>query len=153
MKYLILLVIILALSINFIACSSDTLSTTEPPNTLVTSPTGATPNQEPVEVISVSEAGQPNPGGPTIKITLKNTVNEAVVSLKVVLKLEGEKTFEYDFPDVSTSTPLQSGESTSQTLNLIGPTGYSDEAFYPLTIHVRLANGDTFNYTKQVQIS
>jgi hypothetical protein len=131
MKYLVFLVLLLLLSVSFLACGN---------------------NLEPIEVISVKAVGMPNPGGPTIEITLKNVSSELVISVKCILQLDGEKTFDYDFPEVSTATPLQPDATTSQTLILIGPTGYSDEAFYPLMITVKLVNGQTFSYVKQIQV-
>jgi hypothetical protein len=147
-SFLVAIIVILALGLGFSACSNNPTSTTES-----SSISTNTSNQEPINVVSVSAVGPPNPGGPTVKITLKNVGVEPVVSLIANLKLEGEKIFEYDFPDVSSDTPLKSGVTVSQTLTLIGPTGYSDEAFYPLTINVILPNGSIFTYTKQVQIN
>lgn len=131
MKYLVLLVVLLLLSVSFLACGS---------------------NFKPLEVVSVKTVGMLNPGGPTVEITLKNVGSESVVSIKCILQLNGEKSFDYDFPDVSTDTPLASGATASQTLNLIGPTGYSDADFYPLMISGKLSNGRTFSYLEQVQV-
>lgn len=133
-----------------VGCAGSTLSPTTS-TTLPATSTG-TSNQGPVAVVSVSAVGPPNPGGPRVEITLKNVGIVPVISISAFLKLEGEKTFRYDFIDVSSTNPLQPGATTSQTLNLIGPTGYSDEAFYPLLMYVILDNGDSFTYTKQVQI-
>jgi hypothetical protein len=131
MRYFLILVTILTLSIGFMACSS---------------------NLEPIEVVSVTAVGPVNPGGPTIEISLKNVSNESIVSIKCILQLDGERTFDIDFPEVSTATPLQPVATTSQTLNIIGPTGYSDEVFYPLMISVKLLNSRTFSYVRQVQV-
>jgi hypothetical protein len=132
-------------------CACGTLSPTTSTTLLATS-TG-TPNQGPVAVVSVSAVGPPNPGGPRIEIVLKNTGIEPVVFINAVLKLEGEKTFVYNFPDVSAARPLQPDEVASQTLNLVGPTGYSDEIFYPLMINVTFLSGETFSYIKHIKVS
>jgi hypothetical protein len=109
-------------------------------------------NQQPVEVTSVlGPIPPPNPGGPTVAITLKNVGEEPVTYLKATLELE--KAFEFDFVNITPSRPLLPGESSSETRNLIGPGGgFSNGTSYPLTINVTLQNGDTFFYTKQVQI-
>jgi hypothetical protein len=52
---------------------------------------------------------------------------------------------------VSTSNPLLSGTSISDSLILIG-VGFSNNVSYPLTITGTLQNGVTFSYTKQVKI-
>ena len=137
MRYFLILVAILTLSIGFIACSCNTVTL---------------PNQQPIEVVSVKAVGPVNPGGPTIKITLRNVSNEPVISVKCILQLDGERTYEYNFPDVTLAAPLQPNNITSQTLNLVGPTGYSDEVFYPLTIYVTFLGGNTFTYIKQIQV-
>ena len=145
MKYLILIAVSLVLSVTCIACTDSPVNTNE--STTVS-------NQQPIDVVSVRAVGLPNPGGPTIEITLKNVSNEPVVSIKCILQLSGEKTFEYDFfPNVSTAVPLQPDATTSQTLNLIGPTGYSDEDSYPLTITGEFLNGQTFSYVRQIQVT
>lgn len=109
-------------------------------------------NPDPVSVVSVKAVGPTNPAGPSVEIVLKNTGTEAVVSLKAGLQLEGDKKFKYDFPAVSSDTPLQPGDTVSQTLNLIGPAGYSDESWYPLTIDMIFENDITLAYLKLVQI-
>lgn len=109
-------------------------------------------NTEPVELSSIEIIGPSNPAGPTIKIELIDYGTEPVVALKAVLQLEGEKTFTYDFPGVSANTPLKLGATTSQTLTLVGPTGYNDATLYPLTITVTLQNGNSITYTYKIQI-
>ena len=106
-------------------------------------------NQQPIEVISVSGVGPPNPGGPFVEITLKNVSEDPVTSLKATLELERD--YEFGFVNVTPSNPLLLGESSNETLSLIGG-GYGTETSYPLTITVTLQNGDTLTYTKQVQI-
>jgi hypothetical protein len=109
-------------------------------------------NQQPVEVVSLLGPIPPyNPGGPNVKLTLKNTGNEPVTSLKATLKLARD--FEFDFADVTPSSLLLPGGSVNVTVNLIGPQGsYTNDTSYPLTITLTLKNGNTLTYTKQVQI-
>ena len=142
MRHLLAFVALLVLSLSLLVggCNS---ATTEPPTTS---------EQDPVSVVSVRAVGLVNPGGPTIEITLKNTGTEPVVSLKAGLYLEGTKKFIYDFPAVSSATPFQPGDVISQTLNLVGPTGYSNETWYSLTIDIIFQNNTTLAYLKLVQI-
>jgi hypothetical protein len=109
-------------------------------------------NQQPIEVTSVlGPIMPPNPGGPTVEITLKNVGEEPVTYLKATLKLE--RAYEFGFVNVSPSNPLLPGESSNETRNLIGPgSGISSDTSYPLEIRVTLQSGDTLIYTKQVQI-
>lgn len=119
---------------------SDTVSTT------------SSQNQQPVEVTSVIGPIPPyNPGGPTVKITLKNVGDSPVTYLKATLQLE--RAYEFDFVSVTPSSPLLPGESSSATLNLIGPgSGFSTDTSYPLEINIMLQSGAKLVYTKQVQI-
>jgi hypothetical protein len=121
-------------------------------STLVISSCHESKVAQPVEVVSLLGPFPPyNPGGPNVKLTLKNTGTEPVTSLKATLKLARD--FEFDFVDVAPSSPLLPGGSVSVTVNLIGPQGnYTNDTSYPLTITLTLKNGDTLTYTKQVQI-
>ena len=107
---------------------------------------------QPIEVVSVSGPIPPyNPGGPTVEITLKNVGEVPVIYLKATLKLE--RTYEFDFVNVTPSNPLLPGESSNETRNLIGPgSGISSDTSYPLTINLTLQSGAPLVYTKQVQI-
>jgi len=106
-------------------------------------------NQQPIEIIYVLGPLQPNnPGGPVVEISLKNVATETVVSL--VATLEISSTFDFNF-NVTPSNPLLPDKIISATLTLIGG-GFSDDISYPLTINGAFLDGDTFVYTKQVQI-
>jgi hypothetical protein len=106
--------------------------------------------QEPIEIVSVLGPIPPfTPGGPAVKITLKNVGAEPVISLTATLDVSES----YDFIfDVTPSNPLQPNKSTSTTLALIGGGGFSSDGSYPLTINATLQNGPNFVYTKLVQI-
>lgn len=113
-------------------------------------PVSVSQNQEPIEITSVlGPLGPPNPGGPGVKITLKNVGVEPVISLTATLEL-GES-FEFTF-DVTPAHPLQPNRSTSAELTLIAGGFISGNVSYPLTINATLQNGDKFVYTKLVQI-
>ena len=116
------------------------------------SETTTTSEQDPVSVVSVRAVGPTNPGGPTIEITLRNTGDKPIVSLKAGLYLEGTTKFIFNYPDVSSTTPFQPGDTVSQTRTLIGPTGYTSEEWYSLTIDMIFQNNTTLAYLKLVQI-
>ena len=106
-------------------------------------------NQEPIEILSVLGPLPPfTPGGPAVKITLKNVGIEPVISLTATL--EPSRSFDFTF-NVTPSNPLQPNKSTSDILTLIGG-GFADNVSYPLKIHATLQNGAKFVYTKLVQI-
>src|SRR3989304_1356615 len=113
-------------------------------------PVSASQDQEPIEIVSVlGPLGPPNPGGPAVKITLKNVGVEPVISLTATLEV-GES-FDFIF-DVTPSNPLPPNRSTSATLTLIGGGGFTSNGSYPLTINATLQNGTNFVYTKLVQL-
>jgi hypothetical protein len=117
-------------------------------------PVSASQNQQPIEIVSVLGPIPPfTPGGPAIKITLKNVGVEPVISLTATLEVFSGFGFPFDFTfdDVTPSHPLRPNRSTSATLCLIGG-GFSSNESYPLTINATLQNGTNFVYTKLVQI-
>ncbi|MDD5338840.1 MAG: hypothetical protein PHG35_05470 [Dehalococcoidales bacterium] len=142
MRYLMVVIALLVLALSFLVGGCN--STTNNGQT--------TTETDPVSVVSVKAVEPANPGGPTIEVTLKNTGTEPVVSLKAGLYLEGTEKHIYDFPTISSTTPLQPDEAVSQTRTLIGPEGYSDEEWYSLTIDIIFQNGTTLSYLKLVQI-
>jgi hypothetical protein len=116
-------------------------------------PALASQHQEPIEIVSILGPVPPiTPGGPAVKITLKNVGVEPVISLTATLEVETAFGTSQDFAfDVTPSDPLQSDQSTSATRCLIGG-GFSNSDSYPLTINATLQNGTNFVYTKLVQI-
>jgi hypothetical protein len=150
MKKLLIIVVVLISIVLIGGCAGSTpspASSTVPPSML-----NKVWDPAPIGLSSVEVTEPNNPAGPTVKITLINYGTKPVVSITAVLQLEGEKTFEYDFPEVSTASPLQLGDYTSQTITLIGQTGYNDEVCYPLTITVTLQNRNSITYTIKIQI-
>jgi hypothetical protein len=117
-------------------------------------PVSASQDQEPIEIVSVLGPVPPfTPGGPAVKITLKNVGAEPVISLTATLGVDTAfgPPDDFTFDDVTPSHPLQPNTSTSDTLILIGG-GFSSDDWYPLTINATLQNGTNFVYTKLVQI-
>lgn len=103
----------------------------------------------PVEIVSVYDAHQPGqlikPGGPEVKITLRNVSDKPVISLKAVLKESGNREFNIDFL-VTSSHPLMPDEQISSEQVLIGG-GWGDSIPYTLVISGNFENGDTFSVT------
>jgi hypothetical protein len=117
-------------------------------------PVSASQDQEPVEIVSVLGPLPPfTPGGPGVKITLKNVGVEPVISLTATLEVSSASGFPFNFTfdDVTPSHPLRANRSTSGRLTLIGG-GFGSDISYPLTINATLQNGTKLVYTKLVQI-
>jgi hypothetical protein len=117
-------------------------------------PVSASQDQEPIEIVSVLGPVTPfTPGGPAVKITLKNVGVEPVISLTATLEVytASGTSVDFIFDDVTPSHPLRPNRNTSATLALIGG-GFSSDVSYPLTINVTLQNGTNFVYTKLIQI-
>jgi hypothetical protein len=110
-KILVILAVTLILVAGLTACASKQSTTT-------TASTGV-PQYRPIEVVGVTGPIPPfNPGGPTIRITLKNTGGEPVIQLKAVLELE--KSYQFNF-EINASDFLLTGGSIYQQQTLIGP--------------------------------
>ncbi len=102
-----------------------------------------------VDVVSIQFVPTPpNPGGPTIQLTLMNIGMKPITNLKATLDLNNNYVF--NFKDVTESNPLASGHSTSDTEILIGA-GFTTGMTYPLTV-VGTVNNETFSYTLNVRI-
>jgi len=116
---------------------------------LITALTACGTQFRPIEVVGVVGPIPPfNPGGPTVRITLKNTGSESVTQLKATLELE--KSYEYNF-EINASDPLLTGGSIFAQQTLIGG-GISSETSYPLKISATLQSGSIIAYTVQVMI-
>lgn len=101
-----------------------------------------------VSVVSIKGIPPYTPGGPTIQLTVKNIDIHPITSLKAVLELNNNYTF--DFKGVTSSTPLVPDNSKSDTQILIGA-GYQTEIPHPLTI-TGIENNAPFRYTENVYI-
>jgi hypothetical protein len=104
---------------------------------------------QPIEVVSVQDTYQSGqtvtPGGPTIKITLKNISEEPIVSLNVTLEEGGPRSFDYDF-DVTKSNPLLPNELISSERRCIGG-GWGGGIPYFLIINGTMESGEVFTFT------
>ena len=107
--------------------------------------------------ISVSYPAPPdtlvNPGGPVIKIALKNISDEPVISLTASTRLGAGAPFGpwvYTF-DVTPANPLLPNTGISKTQILIGG-GFSTEKSYPVDIQGTLQSGTTFSFVQYVEI-
>jgi len=102
----------------------------------------------PIDIVSIQFLPTPpNPGGPTMQVTLTNIGMTPVTNLNATLALNNNYVF--NFKDVTESNPLAPGHSTSDTEMLIGVG--STEMTYPLTV-VGTENNKTFSYTLNVHI-
>ncbi len=124
--------------------------TPSPSPTPTPTATSASPTIVPVTVVSVSLLQPPNPGGPTIKVTLQNNATNPVVNLQATLTLPG-RNYTYLFANVSKSNPLLANQDTSQTSTLIGA-GFETNQTYPMTITGALQNGTQFDFTIAITI-
>lgn len=124
--------------------------TSPSPETVLTSPSTTYPIQI-IAVFSTYETGQTvNPGGPEIKMTLKNVADEPVVSLNVTLEEWGERSYDFVF-SVSPSYPLEPGEEISSVRALIGG-GWGESISYSLLVGGEMASGETFFLRGNLQI-
>ena len=120
----------------------------------------ATSEKNIIEVISVTGPVPPyTPGGPTIKIVLKNVSTRPVISLTAELEIPRNTTLPFDHDvslqfnyDVSEQNPMMPGESSSATSILIGPKGFDNNVMYSLKVHGSLKDEQTFNYTTETEI-
>jgi hypothetical protein len=107
-------------------------------------------SNKPVDVISIlSDSSLTNPGGPPVKITIKNNGIAPITSLKAILHLNNKYTF--DFANVTQSKPLTLGDLTFDSKILIGA-GFDTNLAYLLTVS-GIANKTPFNFTENVWIS
>jgi len=107
-------------------------------------------SNKPVDVISIlSDLSLTNPGGPPVKITIKNNGIASITSLKATLHLNNKYTF--DFANVTQSKPLTIGDLTFDSKILIGA-GFDTNLAYLLTVS-GIANKTPFNFTENVWIS
>ena len=101
-----------------------------------------------VSVTSIKMIPPYTPGGPVIQLTLKNISTKSITSLNAILETNWNYTF--NFKDVTSSTPLISDNSASDTTMLIGG-GFQTELEYPLIIS-GIEDNIPFKYTEKVHI-
>jgi hypothetical protein len=101
-----------------------------------------------VKIVSIQSVPPINPGGPPIKLTVKNIGMSPITSLNAKLELNHD--YYFDFREVTQSTPLESGSSISETSILIGA-GYRSELTFPITI-TGIINNIPFTYTENIHM-
>ncbi|MDE1767646.1 MAG: hypothetical protein KGI27_15435, partial [Thaumarchaeota archaeon] len=99
-------------------------------------------------VVAVKMVKPYNPAGLEIQLTLKNIGITPITSLQAVLELNNNYTF--DFKNITSSTPLEPGNSSSDTETLVG--GESQSEFNPLLIN-GIANTIPFKFSENVKLS
>lgn len=117
-------------------------------------------NERPVEVVSVLGPIPPyTPGGPTVRVVLKNVGDVPVSSLSAGLigVCSGSPAYGDYVPcifsfDVNKSSPLSPGSSINSTRLLING-GFQGGKNYAIIVNGTLSNGSSFAYTEQVQIT
>jgi hypothetical protein len=131
------------------ACSQGGASTTA-------TPTQTQQIQQPIEASLSGPIPPYVPGGPQVKMTLKNVSNSPVVEVTANLDLGtnvGPNSGSFTFPfNVSQTTPLMPSQSLSESHIFIGA-GFSNTFKYPVKLTGTLQGGVKFDYTLLVQIS
>ena len=118
------LLLILALSLPLLSCDvQPPIPTTSLPESTTEPPTW--PVSYPVHILYVREIPQtPGTPGPFVEIALRNSSQEPIVSLNVILKQSGGRDFPYDFR-VSSSNPMLPDQTIKVGIVLIGGSGGS----------------------------
>lgn len=117
---------------NYTMVASLESKSTEANFTIITSQTPENQNSnQTVSIASIKQVPPVTPGGPTIQLTLKNISNKPITSLKAILEVNNNYTF--DFVNVTSSKPLVPNNSTSETQILIGA-GFQTDALHPVII-------------------
>ena len=141
MKYLTILAAILILVTGLTACSNAA--------PVATTPT-VTPQNNLIEVVEVTGPIPPiNPGGPNVKIILKNRGTEPFTAMGAMLLMV--RPYEYDFP-VTKAKPLSAGQSISLEQTLIGATINTGDT-YILDLTATMQSGAVVQYSQRVTIS
>ena len=99
-------------------CTASVPDTTNPSSS--TGEPATWPVTYPVHILYVREIVQTsNAGGPFVEIALRNSSQEPIVSLNVILKQSGGRDFPYDFR-VCASTPMTPDQTVKVVRVLIG---------------------------------
>ncbi len=107
----------------------------------------ATENQV-VKVVEIKMVPPYTPGGPVIQLTIQNVGAMPITHLDVTLETNHNYTF--NFKSITSSTPLISGNSISDTTMLVGG-GFQTESAYRLIINGMESNMP-FGYIENVHI-
>ena len=115
-------------------------------------PRGPCGADTPVRVVSVTDVGSLIPAVPQLNLTVTSPVGgPQVTGLKAVLTLNGGAQ-RFAFGGVTVSKPLPQGLDVS-TVVIVTGLNFTADQVYPMTLEGSLSNGQTFDYTVQVQIS
>lgn len=107
----------------------------------------ATENQV-VKVVEIKMVPPYTPGGPVIQLTIQNVGTMPITHLDVTLETNHNYTF--NFKRITSSTPLISGNSMSDTTMLVGG-GFQTESTYRLIINGMESNMP-FGYIENTHI-
>jgi len=105
------------------------------------------PVSSPQTPLVVSSLGIPpqalNPGGPTLKLTVRDTGADPIVQLAATLYLQAP--FVLEFLNVTQTSPLTLGQVTSASGAMVGPWVFSCGTNYPLEFSGTYMGGATFD--------
>lgn len=102
-----------------------------------------------VQVISIEPAKAFPPAGPIVNLTIRNTSNMAITSLKATLFIG--QAYSFQFTQINSSTPLGPQGTASSVTTLLGG-GYVSNVKYQALISGTFQNGSAFSYSTYVQI-
>jgi len=103
---------------------------------------GSSSSPSPIAVEYFAGGGPPNTAGPTIYLTIENAGGFPIVALSAVVHLNWPYTVQ--FPNVSASSPLNPGGTSSVSRILFGG-GFGCPAIFPVTFQGAFSSGGRFN--------
>jgi hypothetical protein len=127
-------------------CASTTTVTA--PGTTITTTPSLTPQLQPITVFSLAGPVPPYlPAGPNLQMVLANTGTEPIVALSANIFFAGPPSRTLDFVfNVFSTSPLTPGSRATAIATLIGPTGYDNNYYYPVTISATGQSGTKYSY-------
>lgn len=101
-----------------------------------------------VKIVEIKMVPPYTPGGPVIQLTIQNVGTTPITNLNAILETNHNYTF--NFKSITSSTPLISGNSRSDTTMLVGG-GFQTESTYSLIIS-GMKDSMPFEYLEKVRI-
>lgn len=101
-----------------------------------------------VKIVEIKMVPPYTPGGPVIQLTIQNVGTTPITNLNAMLETNHNYTF--NFKSITSSTPLISGNSRSDTTMLVGG-GFQTESTYSLIIS-GMKDNMPFEYLEKVRI-
>ncbi|NHH97465.1 hypothetical protein DYY66_2131 [Candidatus Nitrosotalea sp. FS] len=101
-----------------------------------------------VKIVEIKMVPPYTPGGPVIQLTIQNVGTTPITNLNAILETNHNYTF--NFKSITSSTPLISGNSRSDTTMLVGG-GFQTESTYSLIIS-GMKDNMPFEYLEKVRI-